>query len=302
MKHFTVPLILIVFNRVEKTKQLIKILELLTPSNLYVVSDGPRLTHPDDQEKVEEIRELFNNIPWECDIKRIYSSKNLGLKDRVISGLNNVFLIEDKAIILEDDLQPSLDFFYFAAELLEKYKNSSNIFSVCGTNQFGTMPANNNESYFFSIFTNSWGWATWKDKWDLFNSDLSNYDILKANGFFKFVLKGKRSELYWKHVYNLVESGKINSWAYRWMMTSWLNNGVNVVPTKNLIRNVGVDNKATHTKSIRFYIKNPVFPIVFPLIHPKFPLINYNYDTLCENFIYSKSFLGRLKWLKEKYF
>ena len=45
--------------------------------------------------------------------KGIYSKKNLGLKKRIISGLNEVFKENKNAIVLEEDCLPHEDFFFF---------------------------------------------------------------------------------------------------------------------------------------------------------------------------------------------
>lgn len=88
-----------VFERIRKAR----------PSRLYLVSDGPR--GEEDRALVDACRAIVQNVDWPCEVTRYYSEKNLGLKNRVVSGLDEVFLIEESAIVLEDDCLPSSSFF-----------------------------------------------------------------------------------------------------------------------------------------------------------------------------------------------
>lgn len=48
------------------------------------------------------------------------------------------FSIVDKCIILEDDIVPSLSFFPFCIELLNRYEDDKRIDRICGMNLLGT--------------------------------------------------------------------------------------------------------------------------------------------------------------------
>lgn len=37
-------------------------------------------------------------------------------------------------------------------------------------------------------------------------------------------------------------------WDYQWIFCCWLNNGLTVAPSKNLVKNLGFDEEATHTR------------------------------------------------------
>ena len=83
---------------------------------------------------------------------------------------------------MEDDCVPSKDFFKFCNLLLEKYKNDNRISQISGNNflNFKKYKRRNLDSYFFSKLTSSWGWATWKNRWEFcYDSELSLWPKIK---------------------------------------------------------------------------------------------------------------------------
>ena len=117
-----IPVVVIIFNRPDKAKKLYESLSNYKPNKLFIISDGPRIHVLKDKEKVKKTREIFKNIDWKCKVLINYSDKNLGSRDRIVSGLNWVFQKVEKAIILEDDCIPSKEFFPFMEQMLNKYR------------------------------------------------------------------------------------------------------------------------------------------------------------------------------------
>jgi hypothetical protein len=59
-------------------------------------------------------------------------------------------------------------------------------------------------------------------------------------------------------------------WDYQWIYSCWINDGLTVAPSKNLVRNIGFSDDATHTTGKHPIIDNLVLnEIAFPLNHPK---------------------------------
>ena len=128
-----IPVVIIFYNRPEKLKRLFIELKKFKPQKLFLISDGAKNTN--DKEKILKCRKLIKP-DWKCKIYKNFSKKNLGCRKRVLSGLNWVFSKVDKAIILEDDIIPSNDFFKFMKFNLKKYKNNKKIASICSANHF----------------------------------------------------------------------------------------------------------------------------------------------------------------------
>lgn len=102
------PVVIIVFRRPKTTARVLAQIALARPAKLYVIADGPRPGNLADSDLVDRTRSLFVDLSWDCELVEIYATSNMGLKNRVISGLDQVFESESRAIILEDDCLPSI--------------------------------------------------------------------------------------------------------------------------------------------------------------------------------------------------
>ena len=76
----TTPILLILFNRPEKTKVILETLNKIKPKKIFVSADGPRENFKDDIKLCNEVRNLINKISWNCKIETNFSEKNLSLK------------------------------------------------------------------------------------------------------------------------------------------------------------------------------------------------------------------------------
>ena len=76
------------------------------------------------------------------------------------------------------------------------------------------------------------------------------------------------------------------TWDYQWTFTKIINNSINIMPAKNLIKNIGFGNKnATHTTNKeKKYSNMKIKQLNFPLRHPKFIVVDENFNS--ENFMY----------------
>jgi len=260
------PIVLIIYHRPEMVSSIIQSLREVKPTKIFVIADGPK--NESDVERCKETRVLIESIDWKCKIFKNYSSKNLGLRKRVVTGLNWVFSKVDRAIILEDDLVINKSFYKFCEQMLEKYKNNSKIISIAGNNfLFGEHRIR--ESYFFSRYIYSWGWATWRRSWKLYKDEMGKWPQEKRQGILKKKINGLGRYLYWTKIFDLTYRRIIDSWAYCFVYTSFIHDKLTIVPSVNLVSNVGTGRGATHTsvKSRALYVdaKN----INFPLRHPK---------------------------------
>ncbi len=167
--------------------------------------------------------------------------------------------------------------------------------SVCGT-KLGPSFENDGFSYHFSKYSICWGWATWARAWKCYDSKLEALDAVYQSRFLQGHLGGIRQYAYWKYILNKVRTGRINSWAYRWMFSCWINNGLSIIPKNNMISNIGVGDDATHTKDAKKYLGMRASGIEFPLVLHKNIKCNYKADQYIEDTIYSKSLVNRIMW------
>lgn len=259
---------LIVYKRLDTTKRVFKIINLARPQKLYIIADGPKTKQEEIATKL--VRNfLEENIDWECNVTKIYSSTNLGCAKRVSTGLNEVFSKEEKAIILEDDTLPDISFFKYCEELLELYENNHQVFHISGCNEY-PKAFNTNESYCFSSIINIWGWATWSRAWRSFDLNMSSWEKQNKQDFLKNWCSSRREMDGKKKMFDLhCNNPDPWTWDYQWVYSCWKNNGLAITPRVNLVSNIGIGPDATNTSSNQVV---PLYPkelecINIPLSH-----------------------------------
>ena len=259
-----VPIIFIFFKRLETTKQVFETIKRHQPSKLLLVADGAR--NDDEQKQVDRVREYVeSNIDWDCEVYKNYAPRNMGCKNRIISGLTWAFTEVESAIILEDDVVPNDSFFDFTAELLDYYRDDERVMMIGGYNFYGDIPIS--ESYTFFNRTSIWGWATWKRAWDKMDAEMNGWKKLKSSGYIQKNFARNVATMLIRD-FDRAYYKEVDTWDYTWEYSVVLNKGLCILPRVNLITNVGGnDADATHTFGD---VKNyDISDITFPLVHPK---------------------------------
>lgn len=283
------PILFIVFNRLECTKQVFNEIQKAKPKRLYISSDGSRDEIENEDFKVLEVRNyILNNIDWECQVKTLFHDKNLGCKKAVSKGIDWFFTNEEQGIILEDDCLPSSSFFTFCDSLLNYYKYDERVFVITGNN-FQNSSFRINYSYYFSIYNHCWGWATWKRAWIKNDLNLSFYSSYVESKEWKEKFPIQRSRIFWERLFKKCINGEIDTWDYQWMASVWYNNGLTITPSVNLVTNIGFSMDATHTKNVNkntSYLKRYELNIIN---HPPFIM----HDKVADNYIFRYIFGGK---------
>lgn len=168
----------------------------------------------------------------------------MDLKYSVKQSIDWFFETEEYGIILEDDVVPNLSFFNFVEHCLIKYQYNPEIVMISG-NQF--LPYNMiDEPYYFSSIFRIWGWATWKRAWLNIDLVLDNWDINQKN---KLRRKYKKSFIsgYIDQIVFSCKNQEVNTLDYPWWISGIMMDGLSIVPSKNLVSNIG--NYGTHFHS-----------------------------------------------------
>lgn len=250
MPAINVPVVLFVFNRPDYTALALKQIQLVRPTTLIVVADGPRKGHPTDAENCRRVREIVDNtINWPVDFTRQYSEFNLGCKLRVSSGLDYVFQAFEKAIIIEDDCLPDPSFFLFCQQLLERYADDERVGLISGDN-FVPKEFLNDDSYYFSRYAHIWGWATWRRTWQMYDVNMRDWPLLRDTAWLQTLFPDLAEALYWKKIFDQTFEGHINTWDYQLQFQMFKSKSACVIPSVNLVTNVGVGESATHTSEV----------------------------------------------------
>ncbi len=266
-KQLNTPVLLIGFNRPDLTARVMASIKKVKPRALYFAVDGPR--NDKEQTLVKEVQRIIGLVDWQCVVKTKFQDRNLGCKFGPVAAMDWFFTNEKMGIILEDDVLADPSFFYFAQELLHKYRNNQRVGSISGNNfQFGRKRGEG--SYYFSRYSHSCGWATWRRAWKLYNINITDYQE-KSDRVLGVVFKNWPERFYWKLIFNGIRSGKNSTaWDYQWNWMMWKNIMLGIIPNDNLVENIGFGRPdATHTKFRSIFSNLEVKKIDFPLVHPK---------------------------------
>lgn len=292
-KQLKTPVLFLIFNRLDTTKQVFEAIKKAKPSKLYVAADGARENKEGEKEKVEAVRNyVMQNIDWDCEVKTLFREKNLGCKYAVSSAITWFFENEEQGIILEDDCLPSQSFFWYCEELLNRYKDDMRVWHISGHKPIYL--GRDKFSYNFSRFTQIWGWATWANRWKYYDVEIKkfNKDLLYKYEFFREDYENASREKILENVVN----GNINTWDYQWNFTVRINNGMAIRPAVNLVANIGFGEGATHTVNKNLEVElNKAQEIEFPLAHPDFMMIYKENDKIFGEKNLDQRFFTRLK-------
>lgn len=296
MQQFDVPVVLIFFNRPDFFRKVLEQVAKIKPKKLYLISDGARLDHLGEMEKVMQCRDMADEmIDWECEVIKNYADENKGCCDRIGGGAAWVFTLEETAIFLEDDNIPDLSFFPYCKNLLEKYADDEQIFWICGGNYLVNYDAPNQNSYVFSRHMYPCGWASWRRAFQYFDKKMTLWDDpqVRKRVLNKFDNKKRREdmEFSWGHEAELARNGmRASTWDFQWSFTQYVHDALTIVPAHNLIHNIGVSADSTHgVTTMTNYAKRLLFldviPLEFPLKHPLDISIDTVYDAKIDDLL-----------------
>ena len=242
------PVVLFVYNRPIHTKKTVEALlknKLASQSIIYIYSDYPK--KEEHIKDVKKVREYIHTIKGFKEIHITERKQNYGLAKSIIQGVTEVINKHDKVILIEDDLVTSPMFLTYMNNMLDRYKDEKKIYSITGYNfppKLMKIPKDYEYDIYFSPRAGSWGWATWKDRWDNADWEVKDYnEFLKNKQLQKEFNKGgdDLTDMLIKQM-----NGDIDSWAIRWCYTHFKNNAYCIYPTKSYVDNIGMDGSGVH--------------------------------------------------------
>ena len=275
---FDIPVVLFIFKRTSCTLKIIERLREVRVKKIYLIADAGRT--PDEQILVDECRDkVLNAIDWECEVIRNFADVNRGVYNNIGLGADWVFSQEEEAIFLEDDNLPELSFFDYCAEMLQKFRNNDEVFWICGTNYLEDLDELNQSSYYLTKSLLPCGWASWSKKYrKYYDKDFSRY--LSSDG------KREFRKSYSNRWLRLQQKLSIDteilrrrlgygyaSWDYQVVSTIRCNRLFGIMPSRNQIKNIGVDAMSIHggnsmeDEMTKRFCGIDSYPLRFPLIH-----------------------------------
>ncbi|WP_193365060.1 hypothetical protein [Neosynechococcus sphagnicola] len=189
----------------------------------------------------------------------------------ILVALTGFLIMLKRQLFLKMIVSQSRHFFAYCDELLERYRKDSRIMIVSGDNfDFGVKSTI--YSYYFSRYSQTWGWASWARTWKLVDPSMNLWPEFRNARGLESMLTTPAEIKYWDFIFQGMYSGDFNKgWDYLLQLSSFMNHGLSIIPSVNLISNIGFDHDATHTTDNTHCLANlDTFPINFPLHHPPY--------------------------------
>lgn len=241
--NYPAPIVLFTYKRLDTLRQCVAALQqnyLAGDSELFIFSDAAK--RESEKIEVESVRNELKLIRGFKKVTIYETPYNKGLANSIIDGVTQVINTYKKVIVLEDDLVASGNFLCFMNKALDYYEYIEKVFSISGY----TIPIDNaKDDVYFTRRSSSWGWATWKDRWEKVDWELNDYIQWNKSPVNRKSFNKMGSDM--SKMLKDQMTGKIDSWAIRWCYNQFLRHQYTVYPTLSKIINIGTDANATHT-------------------------------------------------------
>lgn len=256
MNYKLSPVVLFTYNRPSHTRKTLEALSknyLAENSTLYIYCDG--ISYNTSEENIENnslVKKVIREKQWCNQVNIIESPINKGLANSVIEAVTEVVNKYGKVIVLEDDLIITKTFLTYMNDALNFYAQDDKVIQISGFSYPSKNISKNNSSFFLN-FTSTWGWATWKDKWNQIDFDCSDYIRLKEDKKLatEFNLGGAYN--YTKMFVQQMESEKVSSWGVRFYWNAFKNKSKILYPDNSLVKNIGWDGTGKHKDSYEIF-------------------------------------------------
>lgn len=256
------PIILFVYNRPVHTRLTVEALqknELATESGLFIFADGPKEDATVEAlNSINEVREYINSIEGFKSITIKEAEKNKGLANSVIAGVTEVINVYGKAIIVEDDIITHPFFLRFMNDALSTFEVREDIFMIGGFNHNFKFPFWYKQDIYLTYRSCSWGWATWKDRWNKADWQVDGYQEMSRNEKMQKLFNRGGDDNF--PMLKMQMNGQLDSWCIRWDFCMFKHNAFCVIPKSSLVQNCGFDGTGVHCGEVPSNYTAP-FPI-----------------------------------------
>ena len=232
------PVVICIFDRPDMTKQVLEAIAPARPRQLFVIADGPRT--PEEADRCAQALATTEKPGWETEVHYDVSRVNIGARRRFDTGIRWVFSQVEEAIVFEDDCIPDTTFFPFCESLLERYRHDTRVMMISGGNYLQRWK-DDRQSYHFSRFGSTYGWATWRRAWMFYDTRMLAWGNPE-------VRRSIREYLADEEVYGLqaprferiyADVNDRHCWDLQWVFARLEQRGLAIVPSVNLVSNIG---------------------------------------------------------------
>lgn len=282
--YVNIPILICAFSRESEFCRVLYSAISAGVSQIYINIDGA--DNPRISKSQEAMVAFTNHCRSEFPHVQIFvrrSNMNFGAAVSVISSLDWFFSKEVFGLIFEDDLEfdgSLLDFVSWAAP---NFEHNPDIWMISGSNFFSFSKELKGKIHLPS-YPVTWGWATWRDKWNLIReaivSDIESPSLFSLNVVSNF----------WQVGALRAKKGILDAWDIPLAEAMRRLRKFSVVPPVNLVRNIGFSELASNTKLQNYPLDLPIERVPNLNQLDKFLRNNLMYgreiDSLYETYIY----------------
>ncbi len=237
------PVLFITFARPEYASLSFEGIRKAKPASLYFYSNLARTDHPQEVQNNQAVRDLVRSIDWECELHTFFRTEHVDIYTSLLSAIDWVFANEEKAIVIEEDCVASVSFFRFCDEMLSRYTSEKRAWIISGDN-FTPLIQNNtpDSDYYFSRYPHIYGWASWRDRWNLLDRDMLSWHSTKGGNVFKDYFLSNKEAVFWEKLFarhhESISTRKV--WDFLFVYSRIVQKAWGIVPRQNLVSNIGV--------------------------------------------------------------
>lgn len=252
------PIAVFAFNRPDHLRRCLESIasaDLGEDSKVTVYCDGPRTQ--EDAQRCMEVGEVAASFSSRLKLTVVAREENFGLKRSIETGVSETVETAGRVIVIEDDLELSPATLRYFNEGLEKYEDQESVFQLSGyqfpisLSEIDSDPDRQMEAFFLPL-TTSWGWATWKRAWNLYdgNPSDSKLDRFSSQEELKSFNFGNSHDF--EAMLRAAIAGDVDSWAIHWYDAVHRRRGLVLYPEESLIWNGGFDGSGRHGERREF--------------------------------------------------
>lgn len=271
-----ISVLIVFFNRPDFLSRAFEAIRQARPARLFLYQDGPRSDR--DVPGIEACRKVAEGVDWPCEVHRLYQERNFGCDPSGFISQRWAFSLTDKCIVLEDDDVPTLSFFRFCHDMLDRYADDDRIGMIQGFNQEEATTDIGQDDYFFTTNFSIWGWASWSrvvNKWDEHYSWLDDGETVSRIQSLVDERKLRKDFLPMARAHRASGKAFYETIFHAHLL---LNSQLAVAPRLNLLSNLGVTNNSTHfagsirtmPSGLRRIFTMGRHELHFPLHHPEY--------------------------------
>lgn len=236
------PILYITFARPEYANKSFTAIKKAKPKKLYFYSNKARDNKIDEVSRNNEVRSYVKQIDWDCQLETWFREEYVDVFTSIKGAIDWLFENEEKGIVIEEDVVPSLSFFEYVDRTIDRYRATKDIWIVSGNN---AVPECFPKGYSCCLtrWADIYGWASWREVWCSVDWKMSQWpkykqsrDMRRYWGSWPMYFFMKQ---FYKKFYKAITSSDYAPWDSIFLFSMRFNNGYCLTPFTNLCQDIG---------------------------------------------------------------